>query len=339
MGFHPRRSRVAGLGLLAMLWLSTAVLAQPYPTSRPGDGHGPTKVEFAVAVLDVSSIDSASQAFTADMGIALRWRDPRLALPGSELRTLDRTAVWNPDVYPLNERDLTASLPDTVDVLPDGTVLYRQRFNGEFRNRIHVRDFPFDAHDFRLQFVSGRYGASEVAFTNGGLRDRTGVVDDPLVVDWKIESWRTDSEPFASKLSGVQRAAFALEFHAARLPGYFLLQLLLPLALVVVMSWGVFWLDPQRIDAQIGMAATAVLTLIAFRFAFPGLLPRVSYLTRVDYFISGSTVLVFAALLQVLVTGALVSRGRDAAARTLDHRSRIAFPLMFALLTVWSFLV
>ena len=81
-----------------------------------------------------------------------------------------------------------------------------------------------------------------------------------------------------------------------------------------------------------------MLTLIAYRFAFDSGLPRVSYITSVDYFISGSTLLVFLALLQVLVTGSLVARGRTDAARRLDKQSRIAFPLAFALLAAWSFL-
>jgi len=44
-----------------------------------------------------------------------------------------------------------------------------------------------------------------------------------------------------------------------------------------------------------GVGATAVLTLIAYRFTLDSLIPRVSYLTRLDIFILGATVLVLLA--------------------------------------------
>jgi hypothetical protein len=49
------------------------------------------------------------------------------------------------------------------------------------------------------------------------------------------------------------------------------------------------------------------------------------------------SVLVFAALLQALVTSALIHSERLADARRLDLTSRFAFPLGYALLIAWSF--
>ena len=64
------------------------------------------------------------------------------------------------------------------------------------------------------------------------------------------------------------------------------------------MSWAVFWVDPKEIGPQLGLAATSMLTLIAFQFAFTGLLPRISYLTRADRFVFSASLLVFLALVE-----------------------------------------
>jgi hypothetical protein len=313
------------------------VSAETFGISRPEPEAGPTPVDFGIVIADIGSIDSAEQSFTADVGLIMRWRDPRLIKPGGSVRIMSRTDVWNPDIFLFNQRSITMQLPDQVEVSPDGVVYFRQRYTGEFSNRIYVADFPFDAHDFRVQFVSLRYGPDEVKFSNEALRDRTGMIDSPLVVDWQITSWNIQNNPFNSKLMALPRSSFGIAFHGQRRAGFFLMKLLLPLALVVCMSWVVFWLDPERIDAQVGMAATAILTLIAYRFTFDSLLPPVSYLTRVDYFISGSTALVFLSLLQVVITGTLVSRNRILDARKMDRWSRVVFPTLFALLTFWSF--
>jgi hypothetical protein len=77
-------SLLRGLVALTLLLLSARAVAEPYPTSRP---HGAvTPVEFGLALLDISSIDSANQSFTADVALVLRWRDaPRPRAPARPL--------------------------------------------------------------------------------------------------------------------------------------------------------------------------------------------------------------------------------------------------------------
>ncbi|RIK67428.1 MAG: hypothetical protein DCC65_06250 [Planctomycetota bacterium] len=332
------RTYLAQMTFSAILAVSPAsARADSFGIPRPDPPGTRTRVEFGAFILDVSNINSADQTFTADVGLVLRWHDPRLVTPGGAVKVVNRTDVWNPDLYVLNQRNVTLLLPDVVDVNPDGIILYRQRFSGQFSNRIHVGDFPFDSHRFHVRFVSGRYSMDELEFVNDVFKDRTGVTEKPLVVDWVITSWRAHEEAFTEGMLSFARPSFSVEFTAARRAGFFVMKLLLPLGLVVFMSWVVFWLDPERVDAQVGMAATAILTLIAYRFTFDSLLPPVSYLTRVDHFISGSTALVFLSLLQVVITGTLVSRNRIPDARRLDRWSRAVFPALFALLTWWSF--
>jgi VIT1/CCC1 family predicted Fe2+/Mn2+ transporter len=78
-----------------------------------------------------------------------------------------------------------------------------------------------------------------------------------------------------------------------------------PLFLIVGMSWAVFWIDSSKIAPPIGTATVSMLTLIAYRFALGGLIPKVSYFTRMDSFITASTLLVFLALLVAILTGKL----------------------------------
>ena len=80
-----------------------------------------------------------------------------------------------------------------------------------------------------------------------------------------------------------------------------------------------------------------MLTLIAYRFAVAGELPNISYLTRMDVFMVGSTVLVFSALLAVATSSRLVHRDKVERARAINRVSRYAFPGAFTALTVASF--
>lgn len=341
----PVPKPVSGRGLIAVVasaaavWVAAEVSAQTDGTriDRPDPAGTPTVVAFAIAVLDISSIDSAQQCFTADVGLVLRWRDPRLAKPGAGLRAMNLDDVWNPDLHVMNQRSISTLLPEVVEVEADGTVLYRQRYSGQFSNPIVVRDFPFDEHDFAIRMASAQHVEGELELTHEPLRDRGGLNDRLLVTDWVVTSWRMNSGTFKTPLATLPRPIISFEFHAERRAAFYVLKLLVPLTLVVFMSWVVFWIDPTRVDAQVGTAGTAVLTLIAYRFTFDSLLPPVSYMTRVDYFFFGSTTLVFLSLLEVLITSQLVSADRIAAARRVDRWARGIFPLMFVGLSLWSF--
>jgi len=86
---------------------------------------------------------------------------------------------------------------------------------------------------------------------------------------------------------------------------------------------------------RIGIATSSILTLIAHRFVLASLLPRLPYMTRLDYFTVGSTLLVFLALIVVVVTSYLAAINRDPIARQVDLWARGTFPAAFLLLLGW----
>jgi hypothetical protein len=94
------------------------------------------------------------------------------------------------------------------------------------------------------------------------------------------------------------------------------------------MSWVPRWLPVSETGTNVGIAATSVLTLVAYLFATALLLPPVSYLTRMDNFILSSNVIVFAGLLQTVLTSALVKNPDSRAAEWVNRASRLIYPLI-----------
>ena len=78
-----------------------------------------------------------------------------------------------------------------------------------------------------------------------------------------------------------------------RNPTYYVLKVVIPLCLIVMMSWLPRWINPDQIGTNIGVSTTSFLTLVAYLFAITVLLPRVSYFTRLDRFIFLSILMVF----------------------------------------------
>jgi len=104
-----------------------------------------------------------------------------------------------------------------------------------------------------------------------------------------------------------------------------------------MMSWAPNWIDPEQIGANLGISATSFLTLVAYLFAITVLLPRVSYITRMDRFILLSTLLVFLSLVQTVAGAALVKRGKIRLVNRTDLVSRAVYPILLLAILFVSF--
>jgi len=76
--------------------------------------------------------------------------------------------------------------------------------------------------------------------------------------------------------------------------------------------------------------------LIMFRFTLASMLPALPYLTRMDLLTINSTILVFLAFLQVVLTSLLARSKRLRLARAIDGVCRVVFLAAFVALIFWS---
>ena len=320
------------LRLFACMFLVVAALpTTAADVDRPLIEDGPTDVRVAVFVLDIDEVSNVGQSFDANIYIELRWHDPRHAhnYPNAVTRGLNE--VWNPRILFINQQKIWKTLPEIVEVFPDGEVVYQQRVWGTFSQPLELEDFPFDQQVLTVQLAAASYSPKEVKLVTEE-RSRTGVANEFSLADWNILGWKVDIAPFAPSLKEEPFAGYSLSIEAARKYGYYIIKVIIPLILIVMMSWVVFWIDPLESGAQISVSITAMLTLIAYRFAVGSDLPKVSYLSRLDYFILGATFLVFATLIQVVVTSTYAKTGKLDRARSIDQWSRFLFPITFILI-------
>ena len=310
---------------------------------RPEEWWEPTVVNFFVFVLDIDKIDGAAQSFTANVFIRLSWKDKRLAHEG-RVQTVPLTEIWNPSVFIANQGGLIQkALPEVAKVAPDGSVTYIQRYTGPLSQPLKLSQFPFDQHQFTIQFVSPGSSPEEVQFV------RAPAIGDPKIIggsmyhelslpDWNVTEYSAHAYPY-KPTPDIEVAGFVFQFTAERYATYYVWQVIVPLFLIVMMSWGAFYIDPTNAGAQIGVATSSMLTLIAYRFMLGQLIPRLPYMTRLDHFTLGGTILVFLTLAEVIVTTNLALRQREKIAIKIDIWCRFVFPAIFILWSAWSLIL
>jgi hypothetical protein len=298
----------------------------------------PVIVYVSIFIIDVDEISSVNQSFDANVYLQYRWRDPKLAHKGSEAIVRPLNDVWNPKIYVVNQQKIWTTLPEVVTIAPDGEVLYRQRIWGSFSQPLELKDFPFDRQVFSIQLAAVGFTQDQVEL----LPDTTpesGISQELSVVDWSVIGYKSEPRPFRPIPAMKAISGFAFSFEARREIGYFIVKVIIPLIFIVAMSWVVFWIDPMESGTQISVAITTMLTLIAYRFSIDNSLPKVSYLTRLDYFVLLSTILVFASLIEVIFTSTLTKLEKLSRARAIDRWMRLLFPLAFVIVTVTSLIL
>jgi hypothetical protein len=306
---------------------------------RPTIRGEPTEVQVSLYIIDVDEVDSAEQNFAASVFIEARWYIPELRHEGSGPINLSWTEVWTPRLVIVNQQQGWRSFPESVEVLPDGQVIYRQKTWGRFSQPFDLRNFPLDIQKLTIQYAAAGLSETEVKMVplmeNG--QPSSGIAKRFSLPDFEVLSWKASPMPYRPNDEKVGIAGFQMEIEVERRVTYFVVKIILPLCLIVIMSWLPLWTDPRHIGSNLAISATSFLTLVAYLFAITVLLPRVSYLTRMDQFIILSTVMVFACMAQTVAMSNMVKRGRDKSLRKFLKWSRAVYPVLLVLLVAYSF--
>lgn len=303
---------------------------QPPPElERPSRWGEPTEVEIGIYVIDVDGVDSANQNFSASIYYEARWNNSLLRHDGPGPQIRGTTEVWTPRLTIVNQQQAWNAYPSYVEISPDGQVVLRQKTWGWFSQPLDLRDFPLDRQVLQIRMAAAGLSASDVKMVPRRVdpERRAGIASEFSFPDFDVVSWEARPEQYVpfEGLAGVP--GFVMEIEIQREAAYYIWKLILPLCLIVAMSWVPRWISRKEVGTSIGISTTSFLTLVAYLFAVAVLLPRVAYLTRIDLFILMATLMVFASLVQTVMMASLVVHLTDRQTSIMNAWSRILYPL------------
>jgi len=303
-----------------------------YSLTRPDPAGRATVVGVGVFFQDVASLSDVDQSVDADIYVVERWRDPRLA----DSRRPDGSAdcpppegrLWMPALEPESIRGRQAFYPAHFLVDGRGVVTSVRRLWVKVSYPLDFRDFPRDRHRWMLTLWPVLSRADEIVFHP--LARMTGINDHLSIQGWRVAAPRATASTAPRIARAGTFARLDVELDLTRDWTYHAWKLGLPLVLIVLMAYGVYFIPATSVNQQIGLGMTSMLTMIAYMLALGGTLPRISYLTRADRFFVGSAVLVFLGLVKALLTLALAQRPDTSLIQRADRWGRRIYP--FAML-------
>jgi hypothetical protein len=121
--------------------------------------------------------------------------------------------------------------------------------------------------------------------------------------------------------------------------GPYLLKIMIPLLIILTLSYLVFFVPAAQLDVAAGLTVTSLLACIAFQWTVNDGLPNIGYIVTSDRIFHMSYALIMSAMAHTVYTFNLERSGRTALAERLELICRWAFPVAFILgisLISWS---
>lgn len=292
----------------------------PRPAAQTPDASAPApgQVTLGIYINDIQDLDFRTNSYIVDLYMWFRWRGKDL----DPVKSVEFMNVFDP------EGAVRTVLLDEAKEMPDGSLYNIVRYHGRFSKKFRLEKYPFDRQtlDFVIEdsvspqalqvFVADTRGIGmNPSMTLPGFRfgtpklDITGYTYPTDFGDLSAEAAETYSRAVVSV--PITRPMFTL---AIKTFG--------PILLIMICTTLVLYINPHFVEGRIGLAITALLTLVALQFTAATNLPDADYFTMLDKLYMLSYGFIIASLLRVVVTSWQTIEGsiQDRAVARGDHR-------------------
>ena len=296
----------------------------------------PVEVEVSLKVHQITDIDQKAENFGVVATLIMDYAEPGLAAkPGEEVQSqrmyrieqfigllTDRGLFWPAhSFYNVQGRMDYQNNGAVVD--PQGNVTYFARFTSTFQAPdFDFRHFPLDKQSFHLKLDS-LLPVDKFVFkaTPGG----SGLGDTLGEEEWVLGNARFGVE--THDVFDFPASRFMLSFDGTRHLNYYIVRIMIPVAIIILVSWFTFFLNDytKRVD----LAGGNLLLFIAFNFTIAKDLPRLGYLTLMDTIMLSTFVITGLIVLISVWLKRLESQGRGELAGKIDRYGVWVYPLFY----------
>ena len=317
----------------------------------PPKGAGPVVVRVRLDLNDVNEINDEAETFEFTGVLTLRWKDPRQAFDPAVAGVDEKVyqgnyqfnelaTGWYPQVVLINESSgLFQNDGVVLRVQADGTSTLTSTLNVVAETEFNMHRFPFDAHHLEAVFEVLGFDRDEVRLeveSDGADTLASGV----RVPQWTITGFGMSIRDRSAAYAGSQgiSSAFVVSLEVERASFYMRRLVVIPLVLIVLLSFSVFWMDKSSVGDRVSVSFIGILTVVTYQLVIGDQLPSISYVTLIHGFLNLSFLTMCATVVINLLVGALDQRGENVLADRIDRRCRWGFPLAYfglMLVMVW----
>ncbi len=211
--------------------------------------------------------------------------------------------VGFPQLILVNQSGLYEKHGVLLRVRSDGSISMYETVNAVGKIDLDLRRYPIDQQRLEAVFHVLGFDSNEIT-----LRLEPDYNDGDLNIDeiFKLPQWQltgikssigTRNTPLIGK--GATTSTFVVSIDLQRSSFFILRLVILPLIIIVMLSWSVFWMDKTSLGDRISVSFIGILTAVTYQVILSEILPRISYFTLINdgflgfsFFIMSMTVIV-----------------------------------------------
>ena len=301
----------------------------------------PVVVAPGLDVTALSAINEAGEFFEIEGFLTMAWRDDRLELnedEGPAYRHFTQEEIWTPPVEMVNAINYRRySYMMTAD--RSGMVTYVERFHAQLSESFALEEFPFDQQRLRVVIHPFLAPESSIVFATEDTGSAISRESYARLAAWSIDDM-TYVPGTVSVYSRVPQSVEArFDINVSRRSGFYIWKVFLPMIVMTIIPWSVFWVDVKELDWQMKIPIATMLALVAFEFAVARDLPRVPYVTFLDAVFLTSFMFVFVSIVEIVVVYHLPRAGWREHATRIHWHARWAVPLAYVSLLLILILI
>lgn len=305
----------------------------------------PLDVAVGIEINQISFVNQKSENFGVVATLRFDWTDPLLAFDevefGREYRVMKPSAFLEltqtvPTIAPAfvvqNQQSNRWIHQALVVVHANGYVRYLEKSSLTLQApHFNFSRYPFDRQTFYFE-VTSVYPSELVRYS--ALEKLSGLGDLLGEEEWILDSDRTEKSTVTG-LTGLQSDQIALAFEGSRHLMYYVIRIFLPMLVLVVVSWATFFLDEYR--KRIEIAGANLLIFVAFNWVISDDLPKLGYLTFLDFVLQWMFVVTGAIVVFSVGLSRLKWSGREVFARKLDNYAvKWVYPFGYAAIVSYA---
>jgi hypothetical protein len=193
-----------------------------------------------------------------------------------------------------------------------------------------LRRFPFDKQRLEAVFEVLGFDKGEVVLQAESYATSSSdeQIKTPQWTILEISMSTRDRTAFYAGRSGVT-SAFVASVDAQRESFFVSRLVVVPLILIVLLSFSVFWMDRSSLGDRISVSFIGILTAVTYQLVMSEIQPRISYVTFMNGFLNISFFLMCATVVINLVVGEFDKKGKFKVGDRIDRYCRWIFPLTF----------
>lgn len=156
----------------------------------------------------------------------------------------------------------------------------------EFRNNFQLRAFPFDKQVLNLKFVGVDTGQF-IDFTDFTEQRITDFLKKVKIPGWQVLGYDLKSGLYQGPTYYKDSYASSIDINIEiqRSYQFYIFKIIIPIILILMICWSVLWIHPKELESRLTITIVCLLSLIAYNFVIEKDLPKLAYLTIMDYII------------------------------------------------------